>query len=48
MQPPVTVNFNIDTTDASGFDDLLLDRRSTIVGIINEAMNVRGREGVTS
>ena len=48
MQPPVNVNFNIDTTDASGFDDLLLDRRSTIVGIINEAMNVRGREGVTS
>lgn len=45
---PVTVNFNITTNDARGFDELLVERRSTIVGIINQAMNSRGRTGVTA
>jgi tape measure domain-containing protein len=44
---PVNVNFNITTTDARGFDSLLVERRSTIVGIINQAMNSRGKTGVT-
>lgn len=44
---PVNVNFNITTTDAKGFDSLLVERRSTIVGIINQAMNTRGKTGVT-
>jgi len=44
---PVQVNFNITTTDARGFDSLLVERRSTIVGIINQAMNSRGKTGVT-
>ena len=44
----VQVNFNITTTDARGFDELLVERRSTIVGIINQAMNTRGRTGVTA
>lgn len=43
----VTVNFNISTVDAQGFDEILINRRSTIVGIINEATNKRGRVGVT-
>ena len=42
-----TVNFNISTVDADGFDEILINRRSTIVGIINEATNKRGRVGVT-
>ena len=46
-QGPVSVNFNINTVDASGFDELLVDRRATIVGIINQAMNSRGKQGVT-
>lgn len=46
MGAPVNVNFNIETVDASGFDDLLIDRRGTIVGIINQAMEKRGRVGV--
>lgn len=48
MGRAVTVNFNIETVDATGFDDLLVERRSTIVGIINEAMNRQGREGITA
>jgi len=44
----VSVNFNINTVDAAGFDELLVDRRSTIVGIINSALNQRGKIGVTN
>lgn len=47
MGQGVTVNFNISTVDAQGFDEILINRRSTIVGIINEATNKRGRVGVT-
>ena len=42
----VTVNFNINTVDARGFDDLLIERRGTITGIINQAMQSKGRRGV--
>ena len=48
MGGDVTVNFNINTVDAAGFDELLVDRRSTIVGIINSALNQRGKVGVTN
>ena len=46
-QGEVQVNFNITTVDAKDFDQLLVERRGTIVGIINNAMNQRGRVGVT-
>ena len=48
MNGEVQVNFNITTVDARDFDQLLVERRGTIVGIINNAMNQRGRQGVTS
>jgi flagellar hook-basal body complex protein FliE len=48
MGEQVTVNFNINTVDASGFDELLVDRRNTIVGIINQALAKRGKQGVTA
>jgi len=48
MGGDVNVNFNINTVDAAGFDELLVDRRSTIVGIINSALNQRGKVGVTN
>ena len=38
----VNVNFNISTVDASGFDQLLIQRRGTISQIINAALNERG------
>jgi hypothetical protein len=46
MSQPVTVNFNINTVDARDFDTLLVERRGTIVGIINQAVERRGRTGV--
>ena len=42
-----TVNFNISTVDAAGFDELLASRKDLITSIINSAMNNRGRMGVT-
>lgn len=46
QRQPVTVNFNINTVDARDFDDLLVERRATITGIINNAMRQQGRMGV--
>ena len=42
----VTINFNITATDASSFDDLLVERRDTIVGVINEALNENGKRSL--
>ena len=41
-----TVNFNINTLDASGFDDLLVRNRGTITQIINNAVNERGSKNI--
>jgi len=41
-----TVNFNISTVDAAGFDQLLTSRKGLITSIINQAMNNQGRMGV--
>ena len=42
----VNVNFNINTVDASGFDELLSRSRGTITQLINSAVNERGREAL--
>ena len=41
-----TVNFNINTVDASGFEELLVRSRGTITQLINNAANERGREAI--
>ena len=40
------VNFNINTLDASGFDDLLVRNRGTMTQIINNAVNERGSKNL--
>ena len=42
-----TVNFNISTVDAAGFDKLLSSRKGLLTSIINNAMNSQGKMGVT-
>lgn len=39
----VTVNFNINTVDARGFESLLVEKRGVIQTIINEALNRQGK-----
>lgn len=41
-----TVNFNISTVDAAGFDKLLSSRKGLLTSIINNAMNTQGKMGV--
>ena len=41
-----TVNFNISTVDAAGFDQLLASRKGLITQIINNAMNNQGKMGI--
>jgi hypothetical protein len=45
-QSAPTVNFNISTVDAAGFDQLLTSRKGLITSIINNAMNTQGKMGV--
>ena len=41
-----TVNFNITTNDASGFDELLASRKNLLVSMITQSMNQRGKPGL--
>ncbi len=41
-----TVNFNISTVDAAGFDELLATRKNMIISMVNQAYNSRGKMGV--
>jgi len=40
------VNITIMANDTEGFDDLLLRRRSTIVNVVNDALNSQGKEAL--
>ncbi len=40
------VNVNILANDTQGFDELLIKRRSTIVNVINDALNSQGKEAL--
>ena len=42
----VTVNFNISTVDARGFNELLVNSRGTIVNMINSAVNEKGKMAI--
>ena len=46
MEKQVTVNFNINTVDARGFNELLVNSRGTIVNLINSAMNEKGKMAI--
>jgi len=46
MSQPVTVNFNISTVDARGFNELLVNSRGTIVNLINSAVNEKGKMAI--
>jgi len=43
---PLTVNFNINTVDARGFNELLVNSRGVIVNMINSAVNEKGRMAI--
>ena len=46
MSKNVTVNFNINTVDARGFNELLVNSRGTIINLINSAVNEKGKMAI--
>ena len=40
------INFTINTVDAQGVDELITNRRSTIINVINDALNRQGKEAL--
>ena len=46
MGKQVTVNFNINTVDARGFNELLVNSRGTIINMINSAVNEKGKMAI--
>jgi len=46
MGKTVTVNFNINTVDARGFNELLVNSRGVIVNMINNAVNEKGKVAI--
>ena len=46
MSQPVNVSFNINTVDARGFNELLVNSRGVIVNMINQAVNEKGKMAI--
>ena len=46
MGKPVTVNFNINTVDATGFEELLVNSRGVLINLINSAVNEKGQRAI--
>ena len=42
----MTVKFNINTVDARGFNELLVNTRGVIVNMINSAVNEKGKVAI--
>tara|TARA_B100002019_G_scaffold111531_1_gene95947 strand:- start:8270 stop:10540 length:2271 start_codon:yes stop_codon:yes gene_type:complete len=42
----VVVNFNVQATDANSFDSQIAQRKNLIVGIVNDAFNRQGKQGI--
>ena len=42
----ININFNINTVDARGFNELLVNSRGTIVNMINNAVNEKGKMSI--
>lgn len=43
MSGNTTVNINVETADANGFDNLLVNRRGLIVNLVNDALRQQGK-----
>ena len=46
MGKQVTVNFNINTVDATGFEELLVNSRGVLINLINSAVNEKGQRAI--
>lgn len=47
-QGAVNINFNVQAMDARSFQSAMVQNKAVVVGIVNQALNMRGRSGITA
>ena len=47
-QGPVNINFSVRAMDAKSFQSAMVQNKAVVVGIVNQALNMRGRYGITA
>lgn len=45
---PININFSVRAMDACSFQSAMVQNREVVVGIVNQALNMRGRFGITA
>ena len=46
-QGPININFSVNAMDARSFQTAMVQNKAVVVGIVNQALNMRGRYGIT-
>jgi lambda family phage tail tape measure protein len=46
-QAPININFSVRAMDARSFQSAMVQNKAVVVGIVNQALNMRGRHGIT-
>ncbi len=46
-QTPININFSVSAMDARSFQSAMVQNKAVVVGIVNQALNMRGRYGIT-
>ena len=47
-QGPININFSVRAMDARSFQSAMVQNKAVVVGIVNQALNMRGRYGITA
>lgn len=47
-QAPININFSVRAMDARSFESAMVQNKAVVVGIVNQALNMRGRHGITA
>jgi phage-related minor tail protein len=45
---PININFSVRAMDARSFQSAMVQNKAVVVGIVNQALNMRGRYGITA
>ena len=46
-QGPININFSVNAMDSRSFQTAMLQNKAVVIGIVNQALNMRGRYGIT-
>lgn len=48
VQAPININFSVNAMDSRSFQTAMVQNKAVVVGIVNQALNMRGRYGITA